>query len=145
MLPVTKLAAVSRRFDEVTHLLCSPAVLSDPNKLQKLNKERTDLEPVVSAFARLQDLERKIADDREMLDDPALGELARVELPELEQEQKRLEADLLILLLPKDPNDERNTIVEIRSGEGGEEAALFAADLFRMLSRYAEAKRWKIE
>src|ERR1700761_2703437 len=145
MIPVAKLEAVVRRFEEVNHLLCSPAVLADPSKLQKLNKERVDLEPVVLAFAKVKDLERKIADNRGLLDDPELGELARAELPELEEEQKRLEADLLILLLPKDPNDERNTIVEIRSGEGGEEAALFAADLFRMLSRYAEAKRWKIE
>ena len=118
MLPVTKLEAVARRFQELEHLLCSPAVLSDPGKLQKLNKERTDLEPVVTAFAKLQDLERKIADDRAMIDDPELGELCRGELPELEAERQRLEADLLILLLPKDPNDERNTIVEIRSGEG---------------------------
>jgi peptide chain release factor 1 len=145
MLPVAKLEAVVRRFEEVNHLLCSPAVLADPNKLQKLNKERVDLEPVVLAFGKLRDLERKIADNRGLLDDPELGELARAELPELEEEQKKLEGDLLILLLPKDPNDERNTIVEIRSGEGGEEAALFASDLFRMLSRYAEQKRWKIE
>jgi peptide chain release factor 1 len=145
MIPVAKLEAVARRFQELEHLLCSPAVLSDPNKLQKLNKERTDLEPVVTAFAKLQGLTRKIADDREMLDDPELGDLCRAELPELELERERLEADLVIHLLPKDPNDERNTIVEIRSGEGGEEAALFAADLFRMLSRYAESKRWKIE
>src|SRR5271168_4220334 len=116
MIPVAKLEAVARRFQELEHLLCSPAVLSDPNKLQKLNKERTDLEPVVSAFDKLQDLERKIADDRQMLDDPELGELARGELPELEQEHQRLAADLLVLLLPKDPNDERNTILEIRSG-----------------------------
>jgi peptide chain release factor 1 len=145
MIPVAKLEAVCRRFEEVNHLLCSPAVLADPSKLQKLNKERVDLEPVVVAFGKLKDLERKIADNRGLLDDPELAELARAELPELEEEQKRLEADLLVLLLPKDPNDERNTIVEIRSGEGGEEAALFAADLFRMLSRYAEQKRWKIE
>ena len=145
MLPVVKLQAVARRFQELEHLLCSPAVLTDPNKLQKLNKERTDLDPVVTAFAKLQDLEKRIADNRGLLDDPELGELARMELPELETERQRLAGSLEILLLPKDPNDERNTIVEIRSGEGGEEAALFAADLFRMLSRYAETKRWKIE
>jgi peptide chain release factor 1 len=86
-----------------------------------------------------------MAGHRELLDDPELGELARAELPDLEVERLRLEGELSILLLPKDPNDERNTILEIRSGEGGEEAALFAADLFRMISRYAESKRWKIE
>jgi peptide chain release factor 1 len=145
MLPIAKLEAISRRFQELEHLLCSPAVLSDPNKLQKLNKERTDLEPVVTAFAKLRDIEGKMAGHRELLDDPELGELARAELPELEAERQRLEGELSILLLPKDPNEERNTILEIRSGEGGEEAALFAADLFRMISRYAESKRWKVE
>ena len=145
MLPVTKLQAVARRFQELENLLCSQAVLTDSNKLQKLNKERSDLDPVVTAFAKLQDLEKRIADNRGLLDDPELGELARMELPELETERQRLSSELEILLLPRDPNDERNTIVEIRSGEGGEEAALFAGDLFRMLSRYAESKRWKIE
>jgi peptide chain release factor 1 len=145
MLPIAKLEAVSRRFQELENLLCSPAVLSDPSKLQRHNKERTDLEPVVTAFAKLCDIGKKITDDRELLADPELGELARLELPELEAEQLKIEADLEVLLLPKDPNDERNTIVEIRSGEGGEEAALFAADLFRMLVRYAETKRWKVE
>jgi peptide chain release factor 1 len=145
MLPTQKLEAVSRRFRELEHLLCSPAVLNKPSELQKLNKERTDLEPVVLAFQKLREIDKKIADDRELLDDPELGELARGELPELEAERARLEGEIQVLLLPKDPNDERNTILEIRSGEGGEEAALFAGDIFRMISRYAENKRWKVE
>ncbi|MCC6559137.1 MAG: peptide chain release factor 1 [Polyangiaceae bacterium] len=145
MLPIAKLEAVARRFQELEHLLCSPAVLADPNALQKLNRERSDLEPVVAAFARLRDVERRIADDREALGDPELSELAQAELPGLEEELARISADLEILLLPKDPNDARNTVIEIRSGEGGEEAALFAADLFRMLCRYAEGKRWRVE
>jgi peptide chain release factor 1 len=145
MLPIEKLEAVSRRFQELEHLLCSPAVLSDPGKLQKLNKERTDLEPVVVSFAKLKDVGKKIVEHKELLGDPELGELARSELPELEAEEARLAAELELLLLPRDPNDERNTILEIRSGEGGEEAALFAADLFRMICRYAEGKRWRVE
>jgi len=145
MLPLAKLEAVARRFNELEHLLCSPAVLSDQNKLQKLNKERSELEPVVAAFGKLREIDKKIAEDRELLGDPELGELAQGELPELEAEKTRLEQELEILLLPKDPNDARNTVIEIRSGEGGEEAALFAADVFRMICRYAEAKRWKIE
>lgn len=145
MLPIAKLEAVSRRFHELENLLCSPSVLGNHAELQKLNKERTDIEPVVAAFGRLRALNKKLAEDRELLDDPELGELARAELPELEAERGRLEQDLELLLLPKDPNDERNTIVEIRSGEGGEEAALFAADIFRMICRYADGKRWKIE
>jgi peptide chain release factor 1 len=145
MLPVSKLEAIGRRFNELEHELCSPAVLTDPNKLQKLNKERTELEPVVRTFAKLRDVEKRIGDNKELAGDAELGELARAEIPSLEAEQGALEAELQVLLLPKDPNDERNTILEIRSGEGGEEAALFAADLFRMISRYAESKRWRIE
>ncbi len=145
MLPIAKLEAVSRRFQELTHLLCAPEVLTDPNRLQKLNKERTDLEGVVEAFGRYQDITKRIAENRELLSDPELGEMAQAELPELDESKTKLEAELEVLLLPRDPNDERNTILEIRSGEGGEEAALFAADLFRMISRYAEQKRWKVE
>ncbi|MRG94039.1 peptide chain release factor 1 [Polyangium spumosum] len=145
MLPITKLEAVARRYRELEHLLCSPEVLADHAKLQKLNKERTELEPVVAQFARLNDIERRITEDREVLGDPELGELARAELPELEAERDTIAHELELLLLPKDPADAKNTIVEIRSGEGGEEAALFAADLFRMIGRYAETKRWKVE
>lgn len=145
MLPIEKLEAVARRFRELEHLLCSPEVLADHGKLTKLNKERTELEPVVQSFARLRDVEKRIAEDKEALDDPDLGELARAELPELEAEREKIASELELLLLPKDPNDAKNTVLEIRSGEGGEEAALFAADIFRMICRYAEGKRWKVE
>lgn len=145
MLPIEKLQAVSRRFQELDHLLCSPEVLREPDRLQKLNKERTELEPVVAAFQKWRDVEKRIAEDKEALADPDLAELARAELPELEVESAKLAAEIELLLLPRDPNDEKNTIVEIRSGEGGEEAALFAADLFRMLTRYADSKGWKVE
>jgi peptide chain release factor 1 len=100
---------------------------------------------VVQGFARLREVDKKIRDNHELANDPELGELARAEIPELEAEKTRLEQELEVLLLPRDPNDARNTIIEIRSGEGGEEAALFAADIFRMISRYAESKRYKIE
>jgi peptide chain release factor 1 len=100
---------------------------------------------VVAAFARYKRTLRAIDDDRGAFDDPELRELAREELSIHEAERDALEAELELLLLPKDPNDERNTILEIRAGTGGEEAALFAADLFRMFSRYAEARGWKIE
>jgi peptide chain release factor 1 len=145
MLPRAKLEAVQRRYNELENLLCSPAVLSDSNQLTKLNRERSELEPVVAAFGRLLDLERRIEDDKQALSDPELAELAQAELPELEAEQRTLEQDVRVLLLPKDPNDSKNTVVEIRQGEGGEEAALFAADLFRMISRYAERNRWSVE
>jgi peptide chain release factor 1 len=145
MVPTQKLEAIARRFNELENLLCSPEVLGDHNKLQKLNKERSDLEPLVVSFKKLQGVDKRIEEDKVALNDPELAELAQMELPELEVEKTTLEAEIQFLLLPKDPNDEKNTIVEIRSGEGGEEAALFAADLFRMLQRYAETKRWKVE
>jgi peptide chain release factor 1 len=145
MLPRAKLEAVQRRFSELENLLCSPVVLSDSNQLTKLNRERSELEPVVSAFGRLLALERRIEEDKQALADPELAELAAAELPELEAEQRTLEQDVRVLLLPKDPNDSKNTVVEIRQGEGGEEAALFAADLFRMISRFAERNRWNVE
>jgi peptide chain release factor 1 len=145
MLPKEKLEAVTRRYGELENLLCTPEVLGDRNRLQKLNKERSDMEPVVIAWARLKDVEKRIDEDKEALGDPDLAELARAELPELEAEREKLSADVSLLLLPKDPNDERNTVVEIRNGEGGEEAALFAADLFRMISRYADKHRWTVE
>ncbi|NUP06934.1 MAG: peptide chain release factor 1 [Polyangiaceae bacterium] len=145
MLPRAKLEAVQRRYVELENLLCSQAVLTNAQQLSKLNRERSELEPVVTAFARLTDIEKRIDDDRQALSDPELAELAREELPELEDQLERLQAEVQVLLLPKDPNESRNTVVEIRQGEGGEEAALFAADLFRTLSRYAERRRWAIE
>lgn len=145
MLPIEKLETLTRRFDELQDLLCAPEVLADPQRLRVLNKERVDIEPLVLGFARLRALEATIADDRSALGDPELRELAEMELAEHEAAHALVAADLEVLLLPRDPNDERNTILEIRAGTGGEEAALFAADLFRMLSRYAETRNWKIE
>jgi peptide chain release factor 1 len=145
MLPTEKLEALVRRHEELEHLLCSQAVLSDPNKLQKLNKERSELEPVVTAFGALKKSTKGLKDAEELLADPDFKDEAADEIAKLAAAIPKLEADIEFLLLPKDPNDERNVVLEIRSGEGGEEAALFAADLFRMISRYAEGKRWKIE
>jgi peptide chain release factor 1 len=145
MLPIDKLDQLVRRYGELEEMLCQPDVLSDRARSQKLNKERSDLEPLVNAMARYRDLEKKIRDDEEALADPELRELAQAELPSLQEERTRLEGSIQLLLLPPDPNDRKNTILEIRSGEGGEEAALFAADLFRMYARYAERKGWKIE
>jgi peptide chain release factor 1 len=145
MLPIDKLEQLVRRYGELEELLCRPEVLGDRAKLSRLNKERSDLEPLIAAFARYRDLEKRIRDDEEALSDPDLRDLAQAELPALADERGGLEQSIQLLLLPPDPNDKKNTILEIRSGEGGEEAALFAADLFRMYSRYAETKGWKIE
>ncbi len=145
MLPIEKLEAVARRFSEVENLLCSPSVLSNHQKLQQLNKERSEIEPVLLAFNEWREVDRKIKEDKEALGDPDLRALAEEELPALEKKAAALESSIKVLLLPTDPNDKKNVILEIRSGEGGEEAALFAADLFRMYARFAEKERWKVE
>src|SRR5882724_2551716 len=145
MIPAAKLESLSRRFAEVEQLLCDPKTLSDPNAITTLNRERSQLLPVTEAFGKWTHLTKQIADDKEALSDPELGPLAEQELPELTAKLETLERDIQILLLPRDPNDERNTILEIRAGTGGEEAALFAGDLFRMYTRYAETKGWRVE
>jgi len=145
MLPVDKLEQLSRRYLELDDLLCDPRVLADRGQLSKLNKERTDIEPLVQAFARHRELEKKIREDEEALADPELREMVEMELPELRAERSILEGQIQLLLLPTDPNDKKNVVLEIRGGEGGEEASLFAADLFRMYARYAETKSWNIE
>jgi peptide chain release factor 1 len=145
MLPREKLKSLVRRHEEVERLLCDPNVLADMKRLNALNRERTQLVPIVEAMGKLEGVERRIREDEEALDDAELGPLARQELPELQEERQQLEQELRVLLLPKDPNDEKNTILEIRGGTGGEEAALFAADLFRMYSRYAERQGWRVE
>ena len=126
-------------------MLCQPNIASDAKRYTALSKERSDLEDVVQAYARHQVLTEEISGHKEALSDPDLRELAEEEIPSLEAEAAELEAKINLLLLPKDPNDERNTILEIRAGTGGEEAALFVADLFRMYQRFAEEKRWKVE
>lgn len=145
MIPIEKLQGLSLRSQEIDELLCDATINRDPKRLNDLNRERSHLSRVVEAFRQWQGLSRQIEEDRQALSDPELGELAREELPGLEQKLAELESGIQILLLPRDPNDEKNTILEIRAGTGGEEAALFAADLFRMYVRYAELKNWKIE
>jgi peptide chain release factor 1 len=145
MIPVDKLERCVKRQEELEQLLCEPATHSNPSRLRELNRERGQLEQVVAAFKEWQAVVRRVREDEEALSDPELGELAREELPGLKLEQEALEKRIQVLLLPADPNDERNTVLEIRGGTGGEEAALFAADLFRMYSRYAERRGWRVE
>ena len=146
MIPIEKLERLTRRYGELDDLLCQPQVLSDKNQLQKLSKERTEeSKPLVLQFRRFRDLEKNIRENEEALADPELRELAQTEMPTLVGEKIELEKSIQLLLLPSDPNDKKNTILEIRSGEGGEEAALFAADLFRMYARFAETLGWKVE
>ncbi len=145
MLPVDKIESLAARYEEIEALLCLPEVVSNSDKLRELTRERADLQELVQAFTRYRELEEQLQGNRELLNDPELAELAQAEIPELEGEIEELEAKLKLLLLPKDPNDERDTILEIRSAAGGEEAALFAADLFRMYGRYAETQGWTVE
>ncbi|MEE4254674.1 MAG: peptide chain release factor 1 [Desulfuromusa sp.] len=135
------------RFREVEGLLSDPAIVSDQKRYRELAKEHADLTGVVSVYGQYQQVCGDIEGNRELLqdNDPEMKELAKAELPELEQQQADLEEQLRLLLLPKDPNDDKNIILEIRAGTGGDEAALFAADLFRMYSRYADRNRWKVE
>ena len=137
-----------QRFEEINEELTKPEVVSDQQKLIKLTKERSELEEIVNTYKRYKEIKKNIEGNKEIIYskvDPELVELAKLELDELEPELERLEEQLKMLLLPKDPDDSKNCIVEIRAGTGGEEAALFAADLFRMYTRYAENKGWKVD
>ncbi|KPK10779.1 MAG: peptide chain release factor 1 [Myxococcales bacterium SG8_38] len=145
MLPEAKLESLTARYREIEELLCQPNVVSDTKRYTALTRERAELQDVVEAYARYGQVVEDLAGHKQALSDPELRELAAEEIPALEAERARLEESINLLLLPKDPNDERDTIFEIRSGTGGEEAALFAADLFRMYSRYAESQGWKVE
>ena len=145
MLPTDKLDSLVARFREIEEMLCQPNVVGDAGRLRKLTQERADLHELVEVYGVYTQKSAQLADDREALKDPELRELAEMEIPELEAELEELQKRLEMLLLPKDPNDERNTFLEIRSGAGGEEAALFAADLLGMYRRYAESQGWKLE
>ena len=142
-----KLEEVEQRLLDLEAEVSQPDAAANRKHYQKITKELSDLRPVVEAFRIYREIAAEIEDHRELLegDDEELKELANEELPGLEKRLKKLEEEIHVLLLPKDPNDEKNVILEIRAGTGGDEAALFAADLFRMYGRYAERQRWKLE
>ena len=140
-----KLAALEARYEEIAGELMDPAVYTDAARMARLSREQKELEPVVSAFRDWKQARRDEADAAELSSDPDMRELAQEEYASAKERQAALWEKLRVLLLPRDPNDGRNVIVEIRGGVGGEEAALFAADLYRMYSMYAEAKGYKIE
>ncbi len=142
-----KLDDVEKRFEELTTKLADPEVVSDREKYTKIAREHAELSEIVETYRTYKKVLAEIEGNRELLEDSdeELARLAREELKELEPRLEELEKRLMFLLLPKDPNDEKNIMLEIRAGTGGEEAALFAADLFRMYSRYAERKGWEVE
>ena len=140
-----KLKALAQRMDELEARLAEPGLYDDPDRAAKLLKERNELEPIVAAFRAYEKAQQAQADALEMLSDPDMKELAQEELTQAKADIARLEDELKILLLPKDPNDDKNIFVEIRGGAGGEESALFAADLYRMYTMYADKRGWQTE
>ena len=142
-----RLREIQARYEELMRLLSDPDVVSNPKQLQELSRERASLDDVVAVYARYRETEAALEDARALAReaDEEMRELGREEESRLDAERAALEEQLKIALLPKDPADDRDVIVEIRAGTGGEEAALFAADLFKMYQRYAERQRWKTE
>jgi peptide chain release factor 1 len=148
MLEIEKIKSIVEKFEELTEKLASPDVISDPEKIAKIARERAEMEELYDASRKYLSLIEDLESAREMLDqeaDDEMREFLKDEIERLEEEIEKHEEELKYLLIGKDPNDERNVIVEIRAGAGGEEASLFAADLFRMYSRYAERNGWKID
>ncbi len=144
---LNKLEEVADRFREVEGLLADPAVVKDQSRYRALTKEHAELVDVVNGYEKYCRVKDEIAGSQELLKDPdpEVREMAQAEVAELEAERTALEAQLKVMLLPKDPNDQRNVIIEVRAGTGGDEAALFAGDLFRMYCRYADRQGWKVE
>src|SRR6266699_2650399 len=143
-----RLDQIEARYEELTHALASPEIISDSSKYQKAAKAHSEIAPVVEKYREYKDLKKGIAESKAVLADEKDSEMrayAQEELEKLEARVAAVEEDIKLLLLPKDPNDEKNVIVEIRAGTGGDEATLFAAEMFRMYNRYAETQRWKVE
>ena len=140
-----KLRSLDLHYADVEARLGAPETYDDPALVAKLNKEQRELEPVVSAYRAYQRRRQDLADAEALMGDPDMKELAQEEFHQAREDIARLEEEIKVLLLPRDPNDDKNVIVEIRAGVGGEEAALFAHSLFRMYSMYADARRWKVE
>ncbi|HXI10624.1 MAG TPA: peptide chain release factor 1 [Thermodesulfobacteriota bacterium] len=142
-----RLEDVEKRYSELSGLIAMPEVLADQETYQKYVKEHSSLGPLVEAYRELKKTESEIAGNKSILEgrDADLKELAREELPGLQQKKEELSRRIKVMLLPKDPNDEKSIFLEIRAGAGGDESALFAAELFRMYTRFAETNRWKVE
>ncbi|KRL53034.1 MULTISPECIES: peptide chain release factor 1 [Furfurilactobacillus] len=143
-----KLQAVSDRYEELNELMSDPEVIADSDRFMKLSKEEGSIRETVEKYRRYRKVMDEISDDNDLLHeklDPDMEELTKEELKELEDEKAQLEQEITVLMLPKDPNDDKNIIMEIHGAAGGDEASLFAADLFNMYSRYAEKQGWQVE
>lgn len=140
-----KLDAVEKRYEELTKKISDPEVIANQNEWRNLMKEHAEIEPIVEKYREYKKTKQTVEDAKEMMEDPELKELAEAEMLEAKEKLPGLEEEIKILLLPKDKDDDKNVICEIRGGAGGDEAALFAGTLFRMYSMYAERKHWKLE
>jgi peptide chain release factor 1 len=140
-----KIEELERRYQELEALLSNPAVIANQPEFRRYSREHADLSDLVAVYRRYRKVLAEIAGNRDLLADPDMKEMAEEELNSLEEEKERLVGEVRLLLLPKDPNDSKNVILEIRAGTGGDESALFAGDLFRMYSRFAETSRWRVE
>ncbi|GAC41440.1 peptide chain release factor 1 [Paenibacillus popilliae] len=141
-----RLQSLADRYDKLSELLCDPDVASDPKKLRDYSKEQSDLQPAYEAYMEYKNVKSELDTAKAMLQeklDDDMREMVKMEIEELEERKVKLEEHIRLLLLPKDPNDDKNVIVEIRGAAGGDEAALFAADLYRMYTRYADAQGWR--
>lgn len=143
-----KLASVEERFEEITHLLSDPSVIGDHKKFRDLSRERSDLEPLIESYRSWERASKELKEALEMMEDnsdPEMREMAIGEVPHLRRVIEKLTAEITILLIPKDPNDDKNIILEMRAGTGGDESALFCEELFGAYLRFAERKGWKVE
>ncbi|MGC6470420.1 MAG: peptide chain release factor 1 [Flavobacteriales bacterium] len=140
-----KLEAIKLRFDEVSDLIVQPDIIADMKQYVQLNKEYKDLRPIIEAHKTYKNLLSNIENAKEMLKDDEMKEMAKLELDELTPQKEALEEEIKVLLIPKDPADSKNAVVEIRAGAGGDEASIFTGDLYRMYTNYASSKSWKIE
>ena len=140
-----KLEAIKNRFDEVSELIVDPNIISDMKQYIQLNKEYKDLQPIIEAYIEYKNILSNIDNAKELLKDDEMKEMAKMELDELTPKQEELEEEIKVLLIPKDPADSKNAVVEIRAGAGGDEASIFTGDLYRLYSNYASSKGWKTE
>ncbi len=140
-----RLIAIEEKYNILQKELNNPTIINDVKQMLKINKELADLKEPYDAYQRLKQIEKDIESDIELTKDPDLGEFAKEEINRLNEEKTKLEDNIEIMLLPKDPNDDKNVIVEIRGAAGGDEANIFAGDLYRMYTRYAEKEGWKVD
>ncbi|MSE21652.1 PCRF domain-containing protein, partial [Lactobacillus parabuchneri] len=144
-----KLQSVVDRYDELNELISDPEVIADTQKFMKLSKEEADLRDTVAAYKKYQKVTQQLDDDKEMLrdkiDDPDLETMVKDEISDFTDQKEKLESELKVMLLPQDPNDDKNIIMEIHGAAGGDEGSLFAGDLFSMYSKYAERQGWQVE